>query len=407
MASITDRSEKVVIDGNGKKVRLRKARYGIGKRWLVLWREYPGGPQKAESFDRKHDAENFMKSIEGQQVSGTYIDPEAGKQSFASFADEWAEAQDWKATSRESWEGNRKRLLPLLGALPLSTIDRLKLQTTQRTLQQRYARNTVELTMHYAKAVMRSAYDNGRIGRDPTRGIKPPKARAGEPDGKVTREQVPTRSEVKAILAGAHPRYRVAVALGIAGLRIGEVLGMMDDRLVLESREVTVDQQVQRVGGHLVLTTPKAEKNRTIIMPSVVAVEARRHLRDHEPDGILVRSSRWQTRKSSPECAEVEGDVCACAFRRDEFYAAAWRPALKAAGLPEDRFVFHSLRHFCASSLLAEGAPLTAVAGQLGDTVDTVSRVYAHWLRDDRDVPATILDRMLAPAASAAADQAT
>jgi hypothetical protein len=35
--------------------------------------------------------------------------------------------------------------------------------------------------------------------------------------------------------------------------------------------------------------------------------------------------------------------------------------------------------------------------GHLGDTVETVSRVYAHWLRDDRDVPAAVLDRVLAP----------
>lgn len=67
-------------------------------------------------------------------------------------------------------------------------------------------------------------------------------------------------------------------------------------------------------------------------------------------------------------------------------------------GLADDRFVFHALRHFRASSLLAEGAPLTAVVGHLGDTVETVSRVYLHWLRDDRDVPADVLDRVLASA---------
>jgi integrase len=72
---------------------------------------------------------------------------------------------------------------------------------------------------------------------------------------------------------------------------------------------------------------------------------------------------------------------------------------LVGAGLSPSRFTFHALRHFCASTLLAEGAPLTAVAAHLGDTVETVSRVYVHWLRDDRDVPATVLDRVLAPAA--------
>ena len=49
--------------------------------------------------------------------------------------------------------------------------------------------------------------------------------------------------------------------------------------------------------------------------------------------------------------------------------------------------------------LFAEGAPLTAVAGHLGATVGIVSRVDVHWLRDDRDVPAAVSDRLLAPAA--------
>ena len=37
--------------------------------------------------------------------------------------------------------------------------------------------------------------------------------------------------------------------------------------------------------------------------------------------------------------------------------------------------MFHSCRHWCASTLLAEIAPLTAVAGHLGDTAETVSLV--------------------------------
>ncbi len=68
---------------------------------------------------------------------------------------------------------------------------------------------------------------------------------------------------------------------------------------------------------------------------------------------------------------------------------------MKGAGLDEDRYKFHSLRHFCASTLLADGAPITAVAGHLGDTVETISRTYLHWLRDDRHVPAIVLDRLL------------
>jgi len=37
------------------------------------------------------------------------------------------------------------------------------------------------------------------------------------------------------------------------------------------------------------------------------------------------------------------------------------------------------------------GAPITAVAGHLGDM-----RTYAHWLRDERRLPAALLDQMFA-----------
>ena len=47
------------------------------------------------------------------------------------------------------------------------------------------------------------------------------------------------------------------------------------------------------------------------------------------------------------------------------------------------------------SSMLAEGVNPMAVAGHLGDTLETLQRVYAHWMRDDRDVPADALDRIL------------
>jgi integrase len=154
---------------------------------------------------------------------------------------------------------------------------------------------------------------------------------------------------------------------------------MSSDRLELEHRRLTVDRQLQRIGRDLVLTTPKAEKVRTIVVPGVVAVELRRHLRDHHGDGLLFRGLR-----GTPM------------MRRDQFYASAWHPALEAAGLDKKRFTFHALRHFAASNLLAEGAPLAAVAGHLGDTVETVSRTYVHWLRDDRVLAPAAKTRRLA-----------
>jgi integrase len=355
--------------------------------------------QRSKVFGRKVDAKAHAAGVETSKTYGTYVDPTLSRQRFDDFVvKEWVPAQDWKETTLESWPGVWARLQPLLGGYPLGAIDQLALKAVRTQLAKRYAHATVKLTMAYAGMVLRAAYASGRIGRDPTAGLKAPRARATDPSGKVKPEDVPTRPEALALLDGAPGAFRAAVALGMAGLRVGEVLGMTDDRLTLDQCSVTVDRQLQRISGQMTFTTPKAEKVRTIAVPDLVAEELRRHLRDHVGDGGLLFRG-------------VRGAL----LRRDQFYASAWKPALMSAGICDQckadgarqpremdgcpcrvlSFKFHSLRHWCASTLLAEGAPLTAVAGHLGDTVETVARIYVHWLRDDRDIPAEVLNRVL------------
>jgi integrase len=350
-------------------------------RYLVRWRTPDRKPRK-QVFDRLVDAKAHLADVASAKNRGIYIDPLLGRQTFDEFAEEWAAAQDtWKAGTHDAWPSIRARLRPLIGDMPLASVDRLALKRLRGELAAKYAPATVKLTMAYAGMILRASFVARRIGHDPTAGLRVKRARAGERTGQVGPDDVPTRAEALAILAAAPASFRAAIALGLAGLRVGEVLGMTADRVELDQRRVTVDRQMQVYGGSRVLTTPKAEKVRTITVPGLVAVELRRHLRDHQADGILFRGLRG---------AEM--------LRRDQFYASGWRPALEVARLAEDRYKFHACRHWCASTLLAEGAPITAVAGHLGDTVETVSRTYVHWLRDDRDVPAAVLDRVLAPA---------
>lgn len=51
----------------------------------------------------------------------------------------------------------------------------------------------------------------------------------------------------------------------------------------------------------------------------------------------------------------------------------------------------HSMRHFCATHLLAQGKGLNVVAGRLGESPSTVMRCYAHAITaDDASVASAI-----------------
>src|SRR5262245_60977974 len=147
-------------------------------KWRARWREYAGGPQKTRHFTRKVDAERFLDGIRGDLARGAYIDPSAGKQTFRSYSDEWAEAREGKGTRRDSWTHVRARLLPHLGDLPLASIDRLTLERTRAELGKRYARTTTGTTMVYAGMVLRHAYASGRIGHDRDAGAEGSRGRS-------------------------------------------------------------------------------------------------------------------------------------------------------------------------------------------------------------------------------------
>ena len=70
----------------------------------------PAGRERAKHFARKVDAQKWLDPTGADMARGAYVDPGQSRQTFLAFADAWAEAQDWKATTRESWGYVRARL---------------------------------------------------------------------------------------------------------------------------------------------------------------------------------------------------------------------------------------------------------------------------------------------------------
>jgi len=78
---------------------------------------------------------------------------------------------------------------------------------------------------------------------------------------------------------------------------------------------------------------------------------------------------------------------------RDTFRAKIVRPALRAAGLPDD-FRTYDIRHTHASLLIDDGANVLAVAQRMGHTDPSVTlRVYGHLFEGVQEELTERLDR--------------
>jgi Phage integrase, N-terminal SAM-like domain len=106
---------------------MRGKKQGEGRpRWRARYRD-PSGRERAKSFTRKIDAEQFLVSIEDTKARGAYVDPAAGRVPFAEWAERWFRTTaDLKPSSRRTY---RKlldnQILPTFERANLGGIDTL------------------------------------------------------------------------------------------------------------------------------------------------------------------------------------------------------------------------------------------------------------------------------------------
>ena len=81
---------------------------------------------------------------------------------------------------------------------------------------------------------------------------------------------------------------------------------------------------------------------------------------------------------------------------RDRVLTIGLYPVLRRAGLR--RVTFHSLRHSCASALIAATAPVTEVQHRLGHASPAITlKVYSHWFKGTDTGAADQLASVIAP----------
>lgn len=317
------------------------------------------GRQHARHFTRKVDAERWLDSVRVDLSTGAYADPARGRVTFGTWSKQWqAEAVHLKPKTRAGYESIlNKHLLPRWQAIRLADIDRAAIKAWVAVLvRSGIGAGTVKNVVNTMKAVMSSAVEGGAIRVNPCTGVRLPRSTRGE-------MLFLTAAQVLDLADAIGPNHRVLILFAAyTGLRAGEISALRWDRVDLGRGTADVVESYAEVHGALVLGATKTYANRTVRLPRFLIELLGEQRALTGPDGYVFRDSR-----GGP-------------MRHSNFYRRSFRPAVKAASLP-DGLRFHDLRHTCVALLVAQGAHPMAIKQRLGHSSITVTLdQYGHLL---------------------------
>lgn len=372
--------------------RVPTARYGKGSRWLARWRD-ENGTQRSKAFARKIDAERHLAKVATDLARGTYLDSTAGRVTLEAYAAVWLHNQTFDPATREAVARRLRNVInPHLGDYEIRAIKPSRIQSWLRTLQQQQrATQAIRIAYGNLHTILDAAVDDKLIAVNPcqARSIRLPRA-----ERKLLHPW--SEDRLTAVLEALRGRERAAIitAAGL-GLRQGEVLGLAVEDVDWLRSEVHINRQLKYIGNRLVFGPPKGGKPRTVPLPESVKRTLADHVRAY-PSGEVTLP--WlPPGKPDTMTAGLLFTNDGVAWRGAVFNLRVWRPALKAAGVPNEReHGMHALRHFYASTLLEDGVSIRVLADYLGHTDPGFTlRVYAHLMPSSAGKARAAVDRAL------------
>ena len=327
------------------------------------------------TFGTKADARAFLAGVETDLKRGNYVDPSAGRITFAEYAGWWIEERPLRSHTRETYDSQLKRLLAEFGPAQLSEISPTDVRTWHGRLSQSELHpNTVAKIYRLLRTILTTAVDDGVLPSNPARIRGASKERAIE-------RPLLTWENVVALADAIEPRFSALVWTAAAsGLRFGELSGLEIRHLDADRSEVRVDQALYYAkGSGARLGPPKTESaHRTVVVPAQIVHRLCEHIelfvKDPRPKSLVFTSLR-----GSPLLNRT--------------FSPYWHRALDGAGITDIRF--HDLRHLAGTEAATAGASLREVMSRMGHASSAASLRYlkAAEIRD-RDIADAIGARM-------------
>lgn len=345
-------------------------------RWRARYRDEEGR-EHARHFGRRADAQRWLDEVTAAVVRGDYVDPRAGRVTFAAFYAAWSDRQVWAPGTRRAVDLAAGSVT--FGDVPLRALRRSHVERwVKGMVVGGLAATTVHTRVGNVRAVLRGAVADRVIPRDPSEGVVLPRRRRLE-----AAMTVPGSEEVGALLQAAPGPFRALLGLcAFAGLRLGEAAAVQLGDVDWLRRSLAVTRQVQRVPGGVEVRPPKHGSERTVHLApgllDLLAVHVERHRTQDGP---------WLF--DGPPHQNTVGHL--------------WRRTVRDAGVRPMRL--HDLRHYFASGLVAAGCDVVTVQRALGHaSATTTLGTYGHLWPSAEDRTREAAQAMLVDALGAAAD---
>jgi integrase len=321
----------------------------------------PDGRERSKRFDRRVDAEAWLAVRTAEVTTGAWIDPRAGKVSFADFATRYLDDRtDLRSTTRAKYDGLLKRhLLPEFGSVPLAQVNPSQVRAWWAKLNGTHP-STAAGAYRLLSSIFNAAVNDEKIAKSPCR-VK------GAATERSPERPLITIAELEIAIEAAPRKYKIAIELGAwCQLRRAEILGLQRHDVNLLHGTITIRRTwTQRSSGGYVLGPPKSEAGvRTITMPENV----QRSLQEHLNDFVSAERDAWVFAGANGE------PVSPRTIDR------VWNDCRRKAGRPDVRF--HDLRHAGLTWAAGTGASTAELMLRGGHASPTAALRYQHATAD-------------------------
>lgn len=345
-------------------------------RYQGRYRDPFGRKRTVGTFDSRRAALKAAGKAESAVEDGTWLDPAAGRITFADYAERvWLPSRHLEVTTRAGYQSYlRVHFVPFFGHMPIA---RIMPSTVQAWVNQAAASGLAPRSIAKYHVMLHSVF--ARAVRDRLISFNP--CEETELPKVVTRKaRTLTPEEFSAVLAEIPPRFTALVLTAIeTGLRWGELVALRPRHIDFLRRTILVQETIVEVSRK---DSPTGE--RMIVKP---------YPKDDEPRTLRVSQSLLDALAVRITDLGLARDDLLFPSRdaaggrplsRATFNTQHWRPAVERSGI-DFAVRMHDLRHAHASWLLAGGADLKTVMERMGHSQIMTTQRYLHTLPDAGD----------------------